>query len=121
MATDHPTTLRDPLPTKDELRNHIAFVLGQHTRPPYSRDKDTTGSGARALLRQADAVMPVVEAHVEPLVAALERVKALHQPVVVPAIPGSAILTSFTRCSCKPGLLYKDCPTAAAIREGGES
>ena len=46
----------------------------------------------------------------------LAAVEELHQPVYVPSIEGTS-LTEFTRCSCTPGLLYDECPTAAAIED----
>lgn len=46
----------------------------------------------------------------------LEEIKELHRPLDVPAIPGTS-MEAFTRCSCTPGLLFAECPTAVAARK----
>jgi hypothetical protein len=46
--------------------------------------------------------------------AALDRLRGLHLPVRVPGIGGTSI-GPFVRCSCTPGLLYDECPTAKAL------
>lgn len=45
----------------------------------------------------------------------LDTVRALHQPRKVPVpVEGGGSLTE-TRCSCTPGLLHADCPTARVL------
>lgn len=46
--------------------------------------------------------------------AKVARAKELHQPIDVLGIPGTSLMP-FQRCSCTRGLLYADCPTAAAL------
>ncbi len=45
----------------------------------------------------------------------LAKVRRLHQPREVPAIPGYPSLTAFTVCTCTPGMLFTECPTACAL------
>lgn len=69
--------------------------------------------------RRDEREQHILVARAEAAEETLGRVWALHRPITVPAVGDSGMLPAFTRCSCTPGLLFSECPTATAL--AGES
>jgi len=84
----------------------------------YACDCPTSAEAERdrlaETLRLRSEALDRVVTRAEAAEGVLGRVWALHRPVYVRGIRGTS-LEPFIRCSCTPGLLFSECPTAAAL------